>query len=44
MLRVRNPFYFTPNKFATVNCFHCGKLFTISVPNLRVNNYCGVCK
>ena len=43
-LKIRNPFYFTVNKWARVNCYHCGRLTTILVPNLRANNYCEVCK
>ena len=44
MLRIRNPFYYTQNKWADVNCYHCGKYITILVPNLRAYNYCGECK
>ena len=43
-LRIRNPFYFAYSKWASINCYHCGKVSVVLVSNLRANNYCQECK
>jgi hypothetical protein len=48
-LKLRSPFYKTEVELPEasvvgVKCYHCGRVFTLSVSNVRVYNYCTSCR
>ena len=46
MFKLRSPIVFVKKerKLVSVGCFSCAAVFQVAKENLRVVNYCGVCR
>jgi hypothetical protein len=46
-LKIRNPFYWVKKddpETVKVVCFHCGAIYRVGYKEIRVANYCSMCK